>query len=137
MVIIQACQATSHTELSSEYFDAKAADSREVSTHIAVTRPHAVILILLATIAGQHARRGAFTAAIAQQFKTADGRKDISSMFDLAVREMIPDARSEYEQIPEMRRSTNKTLIFPPAVHNTGNISPEQNQLVVCMFVLI
>ena len=108
VVIIQACRTTSHTLLPSEYFDAAVPPCE--TTHITLTRPHTVLL--LATSEGQPARRGAFTAAIAAQIMTADGRKDISSMFDLAVREMIPDARFEYEQIPEMRKTTSKHSYF-------------------------
>ena len=129
VVIIQACGGNSHTELPSEYFDAAAAAPYE-STLVTLTMPHTVLL--LATSEGQQARRGAFTAAIAAQIMTADGRKDISSMFDLAVHEMVHDDRFEYQQIPEMRKTTSKTLIFPPALHDAGIISPEQTQLVVC-----
>ena len=132
VVIIQACRTTSHTLLPSEYFDAAVPPCE--TTHITLTRPHTVLL--LATSEGQPARRGAFTAAIAAQIMTADGRKDISSMFDLAVHETIPVARFKYQQIPEMRKTTSKKLIFPPALHNAGNISPEQTQLVVCRSTL-
>ena len=148
VLIIQACQATTHTALPSEYFDAAVASpcenrggnksftltSTESQTFedsdVILTRPHTALLF--ATSEGQPARRGAFTAAIAAQIMTADGRKDISSMFNLAVREMVHDARFEYQQIPEMRKTTGKKLIFPPALHNAGNISPEKTQLVVC-----
>ena len=151
-MIIQACQATNHTALPSEYFDAAVAspcENRGGNTSFTLTttesqtfedsavilsRPHTALLF--ATSEGQPARRGAFTAAIAAQIMTADGRKDISSMFDLAVHETIPVARFKYQQIPEMRKTTSKKLIFPPALHNAGNISPEQTQLVVCRSTL-
>ena len=45
-------------------------------------------MLLLATVRGGKAIRGAFTQAMADQFKSADGQTDVSVMFDRAVQNM-------------------------------------------------
>ena len=53
---------------------------------------------------------------MADQFRIADGKKDISAMFDCAVRSLRKrrDERTE-EQIPELRKTKDNVLIPPPA----------------------
>ena len=83
-------------------------------THITLTRTHTVLL--LATVRGGKARRGAFTGAMADQFRYADGKTDISVMFDRASK--IIDEREDCQyvgQCPEFRKTTKKQLILPPA----------------------
>ena len=108
--MVQACQVPSpHTGSSTS----DPAPVQQV-THITLLRPHTVLL--LATVRGGKAVRGAFTGAMADQFRIADGKKDISAMFDCAVRSLRKgrDERTE-EQIPEFRKTTDNVLIPPPA----------------------
>ena len=78
--------------------------------HIVLRRPHTVLL--LATVTGGLAIRGAFTGAIAEVVRRSDGKTDICEMFHKAV-----DNMSDEEQTPEMRVTTKKLLILPPAVN--------------------
>ena len=68
-------------------------------------------MLLLGTVTGGLAIRGAFTGAIAEVVRRSDGKTDICEMFHKAV-----DNMSDEEQTPEMRATTKKLLILPPAV---------------------
>ena len=68
----------------------------------------------MATVTGGLAYRGAFTGAIANGFREADGKKDISSMYISAA----ADSACR-EQCPEFRMTLDKTLILPPVINNT------------------
>ena len=84
------------------------------NTHIVLSRPHTVLL--LATVRGGTAIRGAFTQAMADQFRYADGKPDISVMFDRASK--IMDKREDcpyISQCSELRKTTKKQLILQPA----------------------
>ena len=82
--------------------------------HITLTRPHTVLL--LATVRGGVAYRGMFTGAMADQFRSSDGRTDIYRMFTQAVSAMKKSQpESTYQQDPEFRAVTEKTLILPPS----------------------
>ena len=127
VILIQACQdadraLTSHatgggtpepdpapTQLSDPHRD----------QHITLTRPNTVLL--LATVRGGVAYRGIFTGAMADQFRSADGKKDINAMFTLAAnstRQRI-DGSLAAEQIPKLESTTYKFLILPPAETET------------------
>ena len=67
-------------------------------------------MLLLATVRGGVAYRGVFTGAMADQFRSADGKKDINAMFTLAA----SSARQKHEQIPKLESTTHKFLILPP-----------------------
>ena len=115
--MVQACQVPSLHAGSSTSDPAPVQHSNpQQDTHITLTRPHTVLL--LATVRGGRAVRVAFTGAMADQFVIADGKKDISAMFDCAVRSLRKgrDEQTE-EQIPEFRKTTDNVLILPPALN--------------------
>ena len=76
--------------------------------HITLTRPNTVLL--LATVRGGVAYRGVFIGAMADQFRSADGKKDMNAMFTLAAN----STRQKHEQIPKLENTTHKFLILPP-----------------------
>ena len=82
--------------------------------HITLTRPNTVLL--LATVRGGVAYRGLFTGAMADQFRSADGKKDINAMFTLAANSTRQrnDGLPGAEQIPKLENTTHKFLILPP-----------------------
>ena len=80
--------------------------------HIVLRRRHTALL--MATVTGGVAYRGAFTGAIANEFREADGKKDICSMYISAA----ADSACR-EQCPEFRMTLDKTLILPPVINNT------------------
>ena len=82
-------------------------------------------MLLLATVTGGLAIRGAFTGALADQIRVSDGKTDIYCMFNRAVNSMIRNepACVELGQIPEIRATTDKSLILLPAITNTNNTS--------------
>ena len=101
--LIQACQPSRHAPPQPEKpksweHDASAACGCE-NTHIILNRPHTVLL--MASMRDGYARRGAYTDAIAQQFRDADATADISEIHYKAVVKM----RQQHgdEQTPEMR----------------------------------
>ena len=59
--------------------------------HITLTRPHTVLL--MSTVRGGVAYRGAFTGAIATQLNSSDGNTDIYSMYNQAVTAMKADGQ--------------------------------------------
>ena len=64
--------------------------------HIVLTREHTVLL--LATVTGGVAYRGAFTSAVADQIRAADGKTDICTMFCKAAKNLSCE-----KQCPEFR----------------------------------
>lgn len=80
--------------------------------HIVLTRPHTVLL--MGTVTGGEAVRGAFTGAVANQIRNSDGEKEVGKMFSLAAYEMKRREAMSIEQQPEMRSTTDKTLVLPP-----------------------
>ena len=83
--------------------------------HVVLRRRHTALL--MATVTGGLAYRGAFTGAIANEFRGADGKKDICSMFISAAAD---DACRE--QCPEFKMTLDKTLILPPSVNNAVTV---------------
>ena len=71
-MIIQACQST-ETQQETSGYDAMSS-SPEANSHITLERPH--IVLLNATLRGGYATRGAYTKAIFDAFKLADGSHD-------------------------------------------------------------
>ena len=82
--------------------------------HIVLCRPHTVLL--LATVTGGEAIRGAFTGALADQFRAADGQTAIYTMYNRAVEVMMQKEPACSGQVPEWRSTFRKQLILPPAV---------------------
>ena len=82
-------------------------------------------MLLIATVRGGVAYRGVFTGAMADQFRSADGEKDINTMFTLAAsltaQKLVE--RNMPEQTPKLESTTNKFLILPPVV----TLAPSEN----------
>ena len=87
------------------------------NTQIVLKRPHSVLL--LATVSGGEAFRGAFTGAIAEELRSADGVKDIYKMFNDGTHKM----NLGLLQTPEFRCTTNKSLVVPEAHLNNSLVS--------------
>ena len=76
---------------------------------IDLTRPHTVLL--MSTVIGGTAFRGAYTGELAYQLRHADGKTSIAEMHDKAVQKM--NGGREW-QVPEYRSSlTRGSLVFP------------------------
>ena len=121
---MQACQrAAEHTKQQLQPIDITDSESdpatpTQVSDphnnqHITLTRPHTVLL--LSTIRGRKAKRGLFTGAMADEFRSADGKKDIHAMFIRAADAMKRNNPKAADRYPEYRSSAAKYLILPPA----------------------
>ena len=80
--------------------------------HITLTRPNTVLH--QATVGGGLACRGAFTGAMADEFRSADGKKEIYSMFVSASARVKQGAYHGAYQIPKLESTTDKHLILPP-----------------------
>ena len=89
--------------------DAAAPCSADDSHHIVLQRPHT--FLILSTIRGGYARRGAYTNAIAQQFMTADGKTDIHETHLRAVLAMHDKYPGDW-QTPELRSTLRKRLLI-------------------------
>ena len=117
-MLLQACQAADDAQLakytaSTSHDPAPTSLSDPLSNqHITLTRPHTVLL--LATVRGGVAYRGVFTGAMADEFRSADGKKDIYAMFNSAAAEVAATLGCE-NQDPKFESTTKKTLILPPA----------------------
>lgn len=68
-------------------------------------------MLLLATVTGGKATRGAYTGALADQFLKADGVIDFYGMHLNAVNCM--EKENGDEQVPEYRDTLGKRLILP------------------------
>lgn len=112
-MLVQACQVASPIQGNSSYDPAPVQLSdKDRNQHITLLRPETVLL--LATVRGGKAKRGAFTGAMADEFREADGKKDIGYMFDSAVYKLKQDPDCESIcQCPEFRKTTSKVLIMP------------------------
>ena len=84
---------------------------------IDLTRPHTVLL--MSTVIGGTAFRGAYTGELAHQFRHADGKTSISEMHYKAVQRM--NGGREW-QVPEIRGTlTRGSLVFPKPTCTTKN----------------
>ena len=109
VVLIQACQHEGHTAEPPSGYDMALRVSPDDQTHIILNRPDT--LLLLSSMRGGYARRGAYTGALACELTRADNKKDICEMHGNAVSKMR-EMRDE-DQIPEMRSTLTKKLILP------------------------
>ena len=85
----------------------------EDNTHIVLNRPHTVLL--LASMREGAAQRGAYTDAMAEEFKRTDGRS-MADIHQSAVTEMTKQYGDD--QTPEMRSTLKKKLVL-----HTTNVS--------------
>ena len=106
-MLVQACQQSEAVQ-GNPGDDMAMRGSPAENTHIVLNRPHT--LLLLATMRDGFAKRGAYTDAIVQQFKKANGKSDIHDMHAEAVLEM----KRKYgdEQTPEFRSTLKMRLIL-------------------------
>ena len=123
-MVIQACQLSPldgmyvTAQQGDESLDAPVPHRTEdphYNKHIVLTRPHTILM--LATVTGGEAIRGAFTGALAHQILESDGKIDIGIVFDKAVRKMKKDEPLCSNQWPELRKVTDKSLFLPPALN--------------------
>ena len=108
-MLLQACQHTETTQREAPAdTDMAMRSSSAADTHITLERPHTVIL--QATLRGGYAKRGAYSNAIAEQFKQADGKSDVYEMHSRALVSM----RLKYgeDQTPEFRSTLKRKLLF-------------------------
>ena len=117
-MLLQACQVADDSQLA-KYTTLKSHDPAPSSLsdplsnqHITLTRPHTVLL--LATVRGGVAYRGVFTGAMADEFRSADGKKDIYAMFTSAAAKVAATPGCE-NQDKRFESTTKKTFILPPA----------------------
>ena len=99
--------------------------SPESNNHIRLTRPHT--LLLMSTVAGGTALRGAYTREIARQFSQADGKTSIQDMHCDAVRRM----NGGYQwQVPESRCTLIRgRLVFPKPRCTSGQASSKSTEI--------
>ena len=102
-MIIQACQSTEiQRETPDNDIDMAMRNSPEANSHITLERPHTVLLN--ATLRGGYATRGAYTKALSDALKLADGSHDIHTLHCMA-QSIMGD-----HQTPEFRSSLKKRL---------------------------
>ena len=117
-MLIQACQEFASIRISLpedksliELNDAGRGNPKE-SKHIVLERPHT--LLLLSSVFGGRALRGAYTGAFTKQLCEADGRLEIEQMQSRARIYMQEHHKGFSAQIPEMRSTLMKALRLPP-----------------------
>ena len=89
-------------------------------------RPHT--LLLMSTVAGGYAIRGAFTGAMARQFAKADGKLTINDMVTNAIVDMKKNEEEDYNQTPEARKvSFCHQSISNPTLSKAVVINPREN----------
>ena len=109
-MLVQAFQHTETTQREAPAdTDMAMISSSAADTHITLKRPHTVIL--QATLRGGYAKRGAYSNAIAEQFKQADGKTDVYKMHSGAVLSM----RLKYgeDQIFQTTSTVKGKLLHP------------------------
>ena len=80
--------------------------------YVVLCRPHTVLM--MASVRGGKAVRGAFTGAMAEQFRQADGKTDINTMFTRANASLQKHEVCQHvNQIAEIRHTMTKDLILP------------------------
>lgn len=112
VVLIQACQASPTFQMQHGDPVIVQPGDEYKNQHVDLVRDNTVLL--LATVRGGIATRGAFTGAMADQFRTADGKRDIYKMFTKATFSMKQDAANR-NQKPEFRAVSDHQLVLPPA----------------------
>ena len=99
---------------------------------VILDRPHT--LLLMSTVTGGVAIRGAFTGALARQFAKADGKATINDMVTNAIIDMKKNEMEGYDQAPEARSTLQKSLILPPAdlkrTHQQAHSSQTKRELI-------
>ena len=110
-MIIQACQSFNREAKAASYLDASG--GRDPSPYINLYRQHS--RLLLSSVIGGASVRGAYTGALAQQFRNADGKTTFSQMITDAKIQMQRTHPESKNQVPDTRDTLMKTLVLPPA----------------------
>ena len=113
ILLIQACQQYGQQAPAHSSKDAREgcpADSR----YITLRRPHT--LLLMSTVSGGSATRGAYTCAFVEQMAKADGVISIADMEARARTDMLKTNPNCEGQVPEARTTLMKPLVLPPAI---------------------
>ena len=99
--------------------------SPDLHNHIRLTRPHT--LLLMSTVAGGTALRGAYTREIGRQFCQADGKTSIPDMHCDAVQRM----NGGYQwQVAESRCTLIRgRLVFPKPRCTSGQANSKLTQI--------
>ena len=85
-------------------------------------------LLLMCSVVGCYATRGAFTGAMARQFAKADDKTTIDEMVIAAKIDMKKNEEEGYNQSPEARNTLQKNLILPPVNFKPDSIKSYGNQ---------
>lgn len=131
IVLIQACQQFENVKISlpgdipTERFDANRGNPPE-NKHIVLKRPHT--LLLLSSVTGGLALRGAYTEAFTQQMSKSNGQLEIEQMQSRARINMQKHHPGSSSQIPEMRSTLMKVLKLPPAKQDTLATTSQPSQ---------
>lgn len=125
IVIIQACQSLRQPSARSRQSPDRTPPDRSLVDanmtnpahrgHIELVRPHSVLL--LASVMGGEAVRGALTSTLAYEFRESDGKRDILTMFTRAVARMKEGNPDCEAQTPECRNTLQKHLVLPQATN--------------------
>lgn len=114
-MLIQACQesATFQTQFGEDTDPLPVQKGDQYKNqHISLRRDNTVLL--LSTVREGKALRGAFSGAMADQFRSANGKKEIHEMFAAASKHM-PRTEATKDQKPEFRSVLKQRIILPPA----------------------
>jgi hypothetical protein len=106
-MLVQACQHSQAAQ-GNPGDDMAMRSSPADNTHIVLDRPHT--LLLLSTMRDGFCKRSAYTNAMTQQFKQADGKLDIHDMHTKAV--ILMKEKYGEKQTPEYRSLLKKHLIL-------------------------
>lgn len=104
-MLIQACQVSNSVNGLSQKYRRFRDDS-----NIILTRENT--LLLLATVTGGQASRGAFTGALAEQISHANGEGDIYKLYTQACQQMDKPEMPWGKQTPEMRSTLKTHLVI-------------------------
>lgn len=110
-MIIQAFQSFNREATVASNMDASG--GRDPSPYINLYRQHSCLL--LSSVIGGASVRGAYTGALAQQFRNADGETTFSQMITDAKIQMQRTHPESKNQVPDTRETLMKKLVLPPA----------------------
>lgn len=114
VIIIQSCRGRVQTIKRTHH--ALSAISGD-KTLISLTRPNTVLLS--ATVPGGKAYRGAFTGALSDQIRHADGKADILKMFQQANKQL---QKEHPMQTPVLWSTLSKYLVLPPSIQVASEV---------------
>lgn len=122
VMTIQACQIPAQRDaqlitgmadpaIAEAFIESTPEKNQQRNYYVVLERPNTVLL--LATIYGGTAIRGAFTGALAKEFSQADGVTNLFAIHNKAVSRMKKEDPTCISQIPQLTANTDKDLILP------------------------